>query len=397
MVGKRAFTGAVGSARAAELEVVQFMLELSSEDTLRLNVLVNNVEAIRIEERTLTVFGLSAQGEAKVQLSPTGRREQYLRAVREFLSTCALGSPSGYPVHLNRWTRMGQARDTNLAKLLMLGEPEAISAVVCAPGLTEELARRAWWVDSTSENARRMLARECVVKSDMGRALASYLIEHLPFETESRVIIDTVRLVLQSGLIDADMRQQLWEKGRSQSIYRIGFLEAEPDNLPESVKAHEVFELLLPTLNDFSAKGNPFAVLLLRTLGSQGQTFLATCERVIQKLASQDATVALLNVMSGYFGLLRTSGESLQDVAQILEVSASALDEIPSAVEILAFRNQLRVQLLAMHALAHMDEAVVTPVFAQSSASGSLMRKKIEPAIHAVHEQITVLLGTHHE
>lgn len=135
------------------------MLELSSEDTLRLNVLVNNVEAIRIEERSLTVFGLSARGEARVQLNPTGRSDQYLRAVREFLSSCALGSPSGYPVHLNRWTRMGQARDANLAKLLMLGEPEAITAVVCAPGLTEELARRAWWVDSTSENARRMLAR----------------------------------------------------------------------------------------------------------------------------------------------------------------------------------------------------------------------------------------------
>jgi hypothetical protein len=77
------------------------MLELSSEDTLRLNVLINNVEAIRIEERTLTVFGLSARGEARVQLNPTGRSDQYLRAVREFLCSCALGSPSGYPVHLN--------------------------------------------------------------------------------------------------------------------------------------------------------------------------------------------------------------------------------------------------------------------------------------------------------
>jgi hypothetical protein len=344
----------------------------------------------------LTVFGLSAQGEAKVHLSPTGRRDQYLRAVREFLSTCALGSPSGYPVHLNRWTRMGQARDANLAKLLMLGEPEAISAVVCAPGLTEEIARRAWWVDSTSENARRMLARDCVVKSDMGRALAGYLIEHLPFETESHVIIDSVRLVLQSGLIDADIRQRLWEKGVAQADYRIGFLEAEPDNLPQPVNAREELELLRPSLNVFSAGNNPFALLLLRVLDSQGQTFLATCERVIRKLASQDATVALLNVLSSYFGLLRTSDESSPDVIQILEALDLKLDEMPSAVDILAVHRQLRSRLLAMCALARMDEAVVTPVFAQSSASGSLMRNKIEPVIHAVLDQISVLRSTPH-
>jgi len=370
------------------------MLELSSEDVLRLNVLVNNVEAIRIEERTLTVSGLSARGEARVQLSPTGRSDQYLRAVREFLSSCALGSPSGYPVHLNRWTRMGQARDANLAKLLMLGEPEAITAVVCAPGLTEELARRAWWVDPTSENARHMLARKCVVKSDLGRELASYLIENLPFENEPRIIIDIVRLVLQTGLINSTERQRLWDKGATQIAYRIGFLEAEPDNLLHPVKAHEELELLRLKLKSFLKEKNPFALLLLQSLSSQGQTFLATCDQVIRKLASQDATVALLNVLSGYFGILRTSDESFQDVAQILHASELILDEMPSAVDILSVHKQLHPQLQAMCALAYMGEAVVTPVFAQSSASGSLMRNKIEPVIHAVLDQINVLRGT---
>ncbi|MCK7576981.1 MAG: hypothetical protein MZV65_14810 [Chromatiales bacterium] len=199
------------------------MLELSHEDSLRLNVLVMNVEAIRIDERTMTVYGLSARGEARVQLNPTGRAEVYLKAVREFLSSAALGSASGYPVHLNRWTRMGQARDTNLARLLMLGEPEAITAVVCAPGLTDDLARRAWWADPVSETARRMLARECVVAGSMGRVLADFLVEHLPFETEARVIIDTVRLVLQPGLVSADTRRRLWDKGDPRGV---------PDRLP---------------------------------------------------------------------------------------------------------------------------------------------------------------------
>ncbi len=367
------------------------MLELSSEDTLRLNVLINNVEAIRIEERTLTVFGLSARGEARVQLNPTGRNDQYLRAVREFLSSCALGSPSGYPVHLNRWTRMGQARDANLAKLLMLGEPEAITAVVCAPGLTEELARRAWWVDSTSENARRMLARDCVVRSDIGRVLAAYLIEHLPFESEPRVIIDSVRLVLQPGLIEPPVRQRLWEKGVAQNAYRIGFLEAEPDSLPQPLPARADLESLRDTLAGFAAASNPLATLLLRALDSPGQTFFATCELVLQKLSNQDAAVSLLNVLSGYFAVLRTTGEPLQDIAAIPGTATHALDEAPAAREILAVRPSLRASLLAMYMLARMDEAVVTPVFARSSAAGSLMRRKIEPVIHAVQAQVAAL------
>ena len=66
------------------------VLELSNEDSLRLNVLVMNVEAVRIDERSMAVYGLSARGEARVQLNPTGRSDQYLRAVREFLSSYAL-------------------------------------------------------------------------------------------------------------------------------------------------------------------------------------------------------------------------------------------------------------------------------------------------------------------
>ena len=108
-------------------------MELSPEDLLRLNVLLaGNVQAIRINESTMTLYGLSPQGEAKIKLNPTCRHEQYLRLVRETLSGHVLGSPGGYPVYLKRWTRMGQVRDESLEALLKLGEPEAVAAVVHA-------------------------------------------------------------------------------------------------------------------------------------------------------------------------------------------------------------------------------------------------------------------------
>jgi len=372
------------------------VLELSNEDCLRLNVLVMNVEAVRIDERSMAVYGLSASGEARVQLNPTGRSDQYLRAVREFLSSFALGSPGGYPVHLNRWTRMGQARDANLAKLLMLGEPEAIAAVVCAPGLTEEIARRAWWVDPSSENARRMLACAVVVQGALGRVLAGHLIEHLPFESEPHVIIDTVRLVLQPGLIDPEVRQRLWEKGAAQSAYRIGFLEAEPNSLPLPVPARADLAPLRAALTNLATGHNPLAALLLRALDRPGQAFLATCEQVLNKLSSQDAVVALLNVLSRYFVVLRKPDEPVQDIAAIMEEAARALDAEPVVRELLDVLPELRPELLAMYALARMDEAVVTPVFARSSASGTLMRRKIEPVMRVVLAQIAALRCSAH-
>ena len=121
-------------------------MELSPEDALRINVLLASpIEAVRIDESSMTVHALSGKGEARVRLNPNCRDETYLRTVREALSSHVLGSPGGYPVYLKRWTRMGQARDEILESLLLLGEPEAVVAVVNAGGLTDEIARRAWW------------------------------------------------------------------------------------------------------------------------------------------------------------------------------------------------------------------------------------------------------------
>lgn len=369
------------------------VLELSNEDTLRLNVLVMNVEAVRIDERTMSVFGLSARGEARVALNPTGRNEQYLKAVREFLSTAALGSPGGYPVHLNRWTRMGQARDANLAKLLMLGEPEAITAVVCAPGLTDALARRAWWADPTSDNARRMLANETVAQGGMGQILAGHLVEHLPFETEARLMIESVRLVLRAGLITNDERQKLWDKGATQPSYRIGFLQADPDNLPHEVSARADFESVDGALTQLAREGNSLAGLLRQCLSAPGQRYLAISAQVLQKFSDQDAVVALLNTLSRYFIAARNGHEPCQDTTVIMADAESTATRSIEAQSLLAAAPTLAREIFAAYALARMDEAIVTPVFARSSASGSLMRRKIEPILKPVLEQMAVLRG----
>ena len=149
------------------------MTELTHEDRFRLNVLLANKPlAIRIDSSRMVVWGLTEKGESKATLHPDGHPERYLRGVKELVSDRILGSPGGYPVYLGRWARMGQMRDESLEQLLMLGEPEAVVAAVCSPGLTDELARRAWWAMEDAENARRMLANPAIVAGEMGKILA---------------------------------------------------------------------------------------------------------------------------------------------------------------------------------------------------------------------------------
>ncbi|HEX9625734.1 MAG TPA: hypothetical protein VGA00_02220 [Acidiferrobacterales bacterium] len=369
-------------------------MELSDEDHLRLNVLLQNVEAVRIDEQAMVVCGLSPRGEARVPLNPTCRDDKYLKLVREFLSGAALGSPRGYPLHLERWTRMGQTKDTYLAELLMLGEPEAVAAVVCAEGLTDELARRAWWAAPTAENACHMLRHACVVQGRMGRVLVDYLVEHLPFETTAGAIIRTVRLLLQSGLLDAPIRQRLWERGAQKNAYRIGFLAAVPDDLPERQAARADLPRHAPALASLARQGNAAAGLLAKLLDSPGQGFLHTCEAIVTKIGDQDAVVALFNLIGDYFAAARAGRECGADFMRILAETRAAVtaadDAGGAAAELRALRAalpELEAETVALGSLARVSETLLNPIFAKTTASGSLMRRKLEPITQPIVEQ----------
>lgn len=375
------------------------MSELTSEDALRLNVLLaGEIRAIRIDESCMTVYGLSPRGEAAVKLHPTGRNDQYLRLVRELLAGHAIGSPGGYPVYIQRWTRMGQARDKGLDRLLLLGEPEAVVSVAYSNGLTDELARHAWWAMPVADNARRMLERESVVQGEMGKILASFLIEHLPFENSPHVIIDTVRIVLQPGLTDETARQHLWKKGSHDNAYHVGFLERMPDTLPEQRPARADWASLQSRLAPLIGRGNPYAQQLERTLSGPGQTFLQVSEEVLRYPADQDVVIALLNALAAYFSALRPEGaccggNSVEAILADTGTLVSGDAQSSTLREFLDTLPELAREVRAMLALARMDAEVASPVLARTTAAGTLMRKKLEPVSIPILQQIAVLRG----
>lgn len=373
-------------------------MDLSAEDALRLNVLLaNDLQAVRIDESAMALYGYSARGESKVSLNPICRDENYIRRVREMLSSHVLGSPGGYPIYLRRWTRMGQARDDSLEKLLLLGEPEAVVAVVHATGLTDELARRAWWAMPTADNARKMLTRDCVCSGEMGPVLAQYLIDYLPFEEDHQNMIESVRLILQPGLISTEARARIWAKAQVKNTYSVGFLLATPDELPETSAAHPDLEKWTETLCGSAETGNVYTRQLMRCLGQPGQAYLSTVETVMRKPNNQDVMVALLEAIEAYFNSVAAPGERLQEIAAI-EAQAqtrcqSAAADDPELATLLSEAPSLTPMVEAMLCLSAVGERLVAPVFSRTDAIGTVMRRKLEPITQPLLAHIARLRG----
>ncbi len=375
-------------------------MQLSQQDSLRINVLLHQpLDAVRIDDGKMIVYGLTKKGEAKIELNPNCKDEVYIKRVKEVISSHVLGSPGGYPVFLKRWTRMGQARADSLENLLKLGEPEAVVAVVGAQGITNEIARRAWWVMPNSENARSMLANEAVVNGDMGKVLAEFLLEFLPFEEEPRNIIESVRLVLQPGLVSEDVCKELWKKGQRKNAFLVGFLKTDEHTIPEQADEHALLSQWQAKLSDLAAKENKYAGLLLEILKPEGQAYFKTIEAVLKKPANQDVVVALFEAIEGRFNLIRPHDEKRRDIEQIVNEAKKYCSECSNDEDKIALEqiNILCPELLSMlenlMILSFVGEQLVAPIFATTDAVGSVMRRKIEPVTKPLTSCLNVLMN----
>jgi len=341
--------------------MTQSKIELTPEDALRLNVLLaGEVQAIRIDEGARLLYGLTERGEARVPLHPSGRVDRYFLRVREVLGGHALNSPGGYPVHLRHWMRMGQSSSNNLEALLKIGEPEAVMAVAWAPGLTDELARRAWWAWPTMEVARVMLAHPAVRAGATGKVLADYLIEHLPFEEDPVAAMNSVRAVTAAGLLNPAMREQLWLKGKRRPHYLIGFIESLPDDLPPE-PPRDLPEGLPTEL--------PAARMLARCFSGAGQSYLKVVELALEKPLAHETVYLLFDLLGAYFADGRDA--------------PAALSGLP----------ELAAEAQALAVLSRLSNADAEPILTRTTAVGPLMRRHLEPLFAPLIGHLKLLRG----
>ena len=180
----------------------------------------------------------------------------------------------------------------------MLGEPEAIVAVVHATQVSNEIARRAWWCSPTSDNARCLLRSQEVVNGSMGSELANFLVEFLPFEESSRAMMSSVYLVLQAELISAATRADIWKRAKRRNAFYLGFIRQGSHSLPAEKANHPDFEFCQQLL---TRQDDPYLEILYTMFSSSGQTMLEIMGIVLRKPNDQDVAVEIFNSIGDTF------------------------------------------------------------------------------------------------
>lgn len=373
-------------------------MQLSNADNLRLNVLLAQpLKAIRINESSMTVHALTEKGEAKVALNPTVRDDQYLRWVRELLSMKITGSPGGYPTYIKRWTRMGQA-DNTLEHMLLLGEPEAVVAVVHSPKISHEIGVRAWWANPTTEVARRLMEYPEVVEGELGKELAEYLMEFLPYEERQLDIVEMVRLCLQGDLISEKQRVELWKKAKRKNPFFVGFLHANPQQIPIKKQCGDDHDEIKAAISPLLKNNNIYAQAFCRILSEEGQKWLATLKQALQKPVDQDVVISLFISIKQFFDLPFPERRGAHNIGIAIERAKNCVSTDDSHSEAL---NQLLDKLDESHLqkfealmlLAQLGENTLTPIFSGNDSVGRVMRKRLLPLTTPLLVKLDILLS----
>ena len=367
-------------------------MNLSNEDALRLNVLMQQpVEAVRINESKMVLYALLPGKEVNIQLSPTGNDDRYLREVRQLLSGYALGSPEGFPIFLQRWNRMGQIKSEKLSGLLKIGEPEAVLAVVQSKFLTEDIAERAWWCMSNSEIARLLLDHPMIRDSRLAKELVEFLLEFMPFEEDALAQIESAKQVVLSKQLSEEQLVALWQKGKRKAPLRIGFLAAESHLIPQP---SELNLSLRKTIENFSASTSEQEILkkeMLSLCEESGQKFLRGVSEVLEKLPNQDATIYLYDVINQFFAWANLSGEKPTSWDALI----SGRERLKQCVNLSnTGDNKLDRIIESILELSLLSQSILNPVFSQTDAVGSVMRKKLKPLTDKVQIRLELLIGS---
>ena len=342
---------------------------LTPEDTLRLNVLISTCVAIRVDVYKLVVVGLTAdKKEQTITLNPDIDSSKYIQAVQKLLVNQVLGSMGGYPSYLKRWSRMGQVSSNNLGSLLKIGNIEAVVAVANSQNLDDKVLDLVWWcatnTDQQAEIGRFLLTRDFVVAHPVGREIANYLLEFLPFTDDTTQLIDTTNLLLQGDLISQEAKDRLWKQGQRKTAFLVGFIERMKDNLPNNSGTI--------ALND--------SIKELECVSTeQGQIMLSTIAHILKKINQEHVLYRTLEVLGGCL-----SHPMIQPLDQIEGLQNQA----QSVLEKLGLDDEkVKARLL----LAGVSERLAVSTISAHSLAGSAIRKKLDNVLGPIQDALKLL------
>lgn len=342
---------------------------LTPEDTLKFNVLIATCVAIRVDVYKLVVVGLTAnKKEQTIMLNPLGDSSKYIQAVQKLLASQVLGSMGGYPSYLKRWSRMGQVSALNLRALLKIGNIEAVVAVANSQSLNDEVLDLVWWcatnTDQQAEIGRFLLTRDFVVAHAVGKQIANYLLEFLPFTDDTIQLIDTTNLLLQDGLISQAEKDKLWQQGQRKTAFLVGFIERNADNLPS---------------NNSTITLNSDIKELERVNSEQGQIMLKTVATILKTINQEYVLYRTLEVLGSY-----VAHPMIKPLADIEQCQIQA-QQVAKNLGLEGEKTKARLLL------ASVSEQLVVSTISAHSLAGSAIRKKLSNVLTPIQSALQVL------
>ncbi|HIG89334.1 hypothetical protein [Candidatus Thioglobus sp.] len=345
---------------------------LTPEDTLKLNVLISTSVAIRIDIYKLVVVGLTEdKKEQIIALHPSGDSNKYIQAVQKLLVGKMLGNMGGYPSYLKRWSRMGQVSSSNLVSLLKIGNIEAVVAVANSQNLNDEVIDLVWWcatnTDQQAEIGRFLLTRDFVVKHPVGKQIANYLLEFLPFTDDTTQLIDTTNLILQGDLISNEAKERLWKQGQRKTAFLVGFIERIKNNLPNN-DGTVALDLDIKELDCVSSE--------------QGQILLKTIAHILKKINQEYVLYRTLDVLGEC--LSHPMIQPYSHIDELQKQSQNVSEKLGRADD-----EQIKARLL----LAGVSEKLVVSTISAHNLAGSAIRKKLVHVLKPIQDALKLLIA----
>ena len=340
-----------------------------------------------------TLVALTDKGEARVRFGDSVFDENYLALIRDYLADTFLDGHGSYPGHLSRWRRIaGGGR--NVDRLLLLADPEAVVAVAHSSGISATVAGYAWWACQSFEIAVGLLSVKGVAKQQLGKDLARYITEFLPFQEDPVMVARAVSLINHPELLSREDRQRLFSQSRRRNPYSVGFFLGESAYYPDSQPVHPLRAELEVFAQTNNLAKNAVILTILELLSPPGQNSLVAMKAALSKPVDREVVTLVfsrLETLVAIPGLLPEKGMDHSRIDDRVEKVSGDISHDLGRVRQLADQRVWRWAMSAAR-LSLLGESVLDPIFAGKTFSGSVMRKHLLDLTNLVTESCDPLL-----